>query len=100
MHLYIVAIEPRPDHPKYWQIQAGAMVIIREERDDSEDRACLYLESLGYMIQEVQNALSLAPEHLDKLPPLAVQALQSELIWCEIIAYETGGGPERPDRLF
>jgi hypothetical protein len=82
-------------------MQAGrAMVIMREESDDSEERARFYLESHGYTIQEVQNALSLASEHLGKLPPDAIRALEAQPIWCEIIGYATGGGPEMPERLF
>ena len=101
MFSFIFTVEPHPSHPQFYEIQAAiAFIVITRQMEAVEaEKFCRgHLERQRWEIQEVLGAWQLTPQRLADYPPEIKQNLQRYGLHSELIAYETGGGPERPER--
>src|SRR5689334_6955409 len=100
MFYYCFAVEPTPEHPKFYEVQAGwAHVIFRQEPDDAERWARDYFARHHWDVKAVLDARLIPPERYDKIPTEAQEVLRFHRTCVWIDAYETGGGPELPPAI-
>ena len=95
MHFYCFSVEPLPDHPNFFDIQAAwAFAFFRDDVDEGEQIARKYLDHHKWKINSLQDARILPPERFDLLPPETQEGLRLDQLHVEIHGYETGGGAE------
>jgi hypothetical protein len=100
MLYFCFAVEPLPEHPKFYGVQAGyGHVIFRDEPQDAEQQARDYFAQHHWKITTLQDARQIPPERYSVMPSEAQAALRIRPMYVEIAAYETGGGPEVPPPL-
>jgi hypothetical protein len=97
-HYFCFSVEPTLNHPLAGKIHGGwAHVFVRNETEDSEQRARIEVEKMDFLIHKRIHARLVTPERLSLLPKDIQSAFvknPEEPIYIEIVAYQSGENPK------
>ena len=102
IHYFCYGVEPLPDHPKFYDVQAGCAHVFLRGDDTAaiELVAQSMLTERRWKIQRLHSAHAGDESTLAALPPETQLHIQLHGYCIEFVCYETGGGPEEAGHPF